>query len=333
MRIAAAAIGCMILLLTLVQTNSGMTNYLTFLKQTKTAGITDQVQSANAERWDEAKLREHLTAVANERNIPPVDARVDRVWKAIPGYNGLELDMEKTVQQAAESPSSEPLIYYYKQIPPKIGLDQLGPQPIYRGNENKPMVAIMINVAWGNEYLEAILETLDREKVKSTFFLDGTWLKNNVELAKKIKAQGHELSNHAYSHPNMSQLGRQAAYAQIAKTENLLKEKLEVNNKWFAPPSGDYNLMTVQVASQLGLKTVLWTIDTVDWMKPTPSSIVSKIKAKLEPGALILMHPTASSRDALPGMIAAARSRGYAIDTVTSTLSSDRVTPSVEGRP
>ncbi|MOA38193.1 hypothetical protein D3C78_1598470 [compost metagenome] len=60
-------------------------------------------------------------------------------------------------------------------------------------------------------------------------------------------------------------------------------------------------------------------------MKPSADSIVSKISKKVEPGSLILMHPTASSRDALKGMINVIRSKGLALGTVEETLSPNRV--------
>ena len=81
----------------------------------------------------------------------------------------------------------------------------------------------------------------------------------------------------------MSKLGEDRQREEIGKTEALLK-KLGVNNVWFAPPSGDYNSNTVKVASEFGLKTVLWTLDTIDWMKPEPSTVVAKVASKAGPG-------------------------------------------------
>ncbi|MGO4106795.1 polysaccharide deacetylase family protein [Paenibacillus sp. YAF4_2] len=305
----------------------GVMNYIESVKGQESveagteAGLSDQ---------DKATLRETIEAEAQQHYIEPIDARIDRVWKAIPGYNGLEVDVEKTYQQTIASGKTSPIQFVYKEIPPKISLRDLGPWPIYKGNPNKKMIAIMVNVAWGNEYLPAILNTFDKENVKATFFLDGSWLKKYPDVAKQIQERGHEISNHAYSHPDMKTLSRQTAYTQISRTEELLKGTLGVQNKWFAPPSGSYNQMTVQVAGEQGLMTVLWTIDTVDWRKPSPDWIIQKISSKLEPGALILMHPTSSSRDALLGMIREAKRQGYALGTVSETLSSDRIPAAVE---
>lgn len=93
-------------------------------------------------------LRLRIETAAAKLNAPPVDAVVDRVWKAIPGYNGLEIDVESTYQNALLAPK-EPIKLVYRQIEPKVSLNELGAEPIYRGNPAKPMVSLMINVAWG----------------------------------------------------------------------------------------------------------------------------------------------------------------------------------------
>ncbi|CAG7623967.1 polysaccharide deacetylase family protein [Paenibacillus allorhizosphaerae] len=275
-----------------------------------------------------AQVLEQIKAEAEKRRVEPIDAKIDSVWKAIPGYNGLEVDIERTLELAEQRAFAEPLQLQYREIPPKVGLEELGSQPIYKGNPNKKMVGLMINVAWGDEYLAPMLETLRTENVHATFFFDGTWLKKNIPTAQKIVEAGHEPGNHAYTHKDMSKLGRAQQTTEISRTEALLKEA-GLENKLFAPPSGDYNKMTVDIAHELNLKTILWTLDTVDWKKPDPSSVVRKIADRVEPGTLILMHPTDTSNRALKGMIRSIKSKGLALGTVSEVLSPARI-PEVE---
>lgn len=325
---AAAIAASMLMILVFVKMNGDIASFIATVK----AG--DAVQAIGQPSYSEEEkneLYQAIVAEAETKKIAPIDARLDRIWYAIPGYNGLAVDIEKTYEAALKAPRNSPIPYHYKEIQPKIQLAQLGPQPVYRGNPEKQMISLMINVAWGNEYIDPILKTLQDKGVKATFFLDGSWLRKNADVARKIQEAGHEMSNHAYSHPDMKTLSRSEQHNQIAKTEQLLKELLNVENKWFAPPSGSYNAATVQIARDQGLGTVMWTIDTVDWRKPPADAVIRKIAAKLEPGALILMHPTATTRDALAGMIDSAFAKGYAIGTVSETLSSDRVIPRVEG--
>ncbi|MBM7564663.1 polysaccharide deacetylase family protein [Paenibacillus sacheonensis] len=317
-------------LLIAIKLNGPLSAYVFAMKQGDAAVLAISRLEPSAQ--GKASLLEMIQAEAAKKRVAPVDARVDRVWKAIPGYNGLEVDVDRTYRLMLHAPVNEPIRWMYREVAPKVGLDDLGRVPIYKGNPNKPMVALMINVAWGNEYIPFMLQTLKKENVKATFFFDGSWLKKNTTLAKEIQAEGHELSNHAYTHPNMSQLDRNAAFNQIAKTEALLKSTLHVTNHWFAPPSGDFNQMTVDVAAEQGLKTVLWTLDTVDWKHPPAYSIIQKVRTRVEPGSLILMHPTDSSSSALKGIIAAIKGKGLLLGTVSETLSSDRASL-VEAQP
>ncbi|MBH5316590.1 polysaccharide deacetylase family protein [Paenibacillus sp. GSMTC-2017] len=328
-RKATAIAATMLMLFVFVKMNGDVSSFIATVKTEDATAVFSSSQTLTDE--EKKQLYNAIVVEAESKTIPPVDAKIDRVWRAIPGYNGLVVDIEKTYETALRSPRDDAIPFRYKEIKPHISLNELGPQPIYRGNPNKAMISLMINVAWGNEYIEPILETLESKGVKATFFLDGSWLKKNVDMAKKIQDAGHELSNHAYSHPDMKNLGRAEQYNQIAKTEDLLKQLLNVENKWFAPPSGSFNESTVQIAREQGLQTVLWTIDTVDWRKPPAAAVIRKINANLTPGALILMHPTATTRDALAGIIDSAKAKGYAIGTVSETLSSDRILPSVEG--
>ncbi|NQX46226.1 polysaccharide deacetylase family protein [Paenibacillus tritici] len=323
---AALVLACIAVVIGIGSTNGPVKEMIAGLKPPADVAV---MSYATAQSEDE--LRAQITRRAKELNAAPVDAVVDRVWKAIPGYNGLEVDVEATYRNALLRGPTENLKLMYRQIKPKISLNDLGAQPIYRGNPAKPMVSLMINVAWGNEYIGPMLDILDAEKVKVTFFLDGSWLSHNKELAAEMLKRGHEVENHAYTHPKMSALSRARATAEIEKTQKLLKESLGVTNIWFAPPSGDFNQQTVEIAASLGLKTVLWTLDTVDWRHPSPESIIAKISSKAEPGTLVLMHPTASSSKALRGMIRGIRAKGLQLGTVSQTLSPERIAaPEVE---
>ncbi|MBW4083296.1 polysaccharide deacetylase family protein [Paenibacillus sp. S150] len=319
---AALVLACIAVVIGIGSTNGPVKKMLAQLKPQTELAVWG---GTAAEPKDD--LRTSIEVKAAKLNSPPIDATVDRVWKAIPGYNGLEVDVEATYRNAQLAGPNAGLKLLYRQIKPEISLNDLGAQPIYRGNPAKPMVSLMINVAWGNQYILPMLDILDQEKVKVTFFLDGSWLSHNKELAAEMLKRGHEMENHAYTHPNMSTLSRARATAEIQKTQNLLKESLGVTNTWFAPPSGDFDQETVDIAASLGLKTVLWTLDTVDWRNPSPDSIITKISSKIEPGSLVLMHPTASSSKALQGMIRGIKAKGLQLGTVSQTLSAERVLP------
>lgn len=225
----ALVVACIAIVIGIGSTQGPVKDMLAQLKPQDDLAVWKDISKA-----ENNDLRTRIETAAAKLNAPPVNAVVDRVWKAIPGYNGLEIDVESTYRNALLAPK-EPIKFVYRQIEPQISLNQLGAEPIYRGNPAKPMVSLMINVAWGNEYIVPMLDVLDEENVKVTFFLDGSWLSKNPELAKEMLKRGHEMENHAYTHPNMSTLSRARATVEIEKTQKLLKESLGVTNKWFAP--------------------------------------------------------------------------------------------------
>ncbi|KEO82985.1 polysaccharide deacetylase family protein [Tumebacillus flagellatus] len=274
----------------------------------------------------EKSLQQRVEILAGQYDAEPIDARNDRVWKGIPALNGLKIDVAATVKQNEKNPDGR-LQLVAKQIPPKVTLDDLGAVPIYRGNPEKKQMALMINVAWGTEYIEDMLKTLDECGVKATFFLDGSWTADNPSVAKEIVARGHELGNHAYTHPDMSKLGAAAQQSQIARTNQAIQKATGITPRLFAPPSGAYNDTTVKTAHGQKMRTVLWTLDTVDWKKPPAATITSRVLNKAENGAMVLMHPTEPTRDALRTLVQGLQKKGYALVTVSQLLDPERPLP------
>lgn len=314
--VLAAAIG----LIVFIKLNDGL---LSFFDRVKNEDAIVTFMSVNRSEEEKLQLRAEIEKQALTLSEQARDAYIDSVFHAIPGYNGIEVDIEATYNYNVNLARGEKIHFIYREIEPSVHLDDLGLQPIYKGNPNKKTVAFMVNVAWGNEELVQILDILKQEDVKLTFFLDGSWLKNNMELAKRIQAEGHELSNHAYSHPDMSKLSRAQQLQQIKKTNELLLQ-LGVKTPWFAPPSGDFNQTTIEVAKELDMHTVLWTLDTIDWKHPPASSVVAKINKKLEAGSLVLMHPTDTTVNSLSQLIQVAKDKGLKVTTVSETLSNER---------
>lgn len=257
--------------------------------------------------------------------ISPKDATIDRVWKAIPGYNGREVDIAASYKNMKSKGVFNEKKLVFTEIKPKVHLNDLPPSPIYKGNPDKPMVAFIINVAWGNEYLSEMLATLKRQNVSVSFFLEGNWTKKNPELAKLIVTSGHEVGNHSYSHPDMKQLTASRAREQIQKTNEIIEAATGKKCIWFAPPSGSYRDETIKVAAEFKMKTVMWTVDTVDWRKPSPDQLISRVMSKIDNGSMVLMHPTESTAKSLDRLITQIKQKDLKIGTVSELMSEERV--------
>lgn len=293
---------------------------------------TNYIQGINKDTKTVATFRDplfmQLEEYAHQNKKPAINAIVDKVWKAIPGINGLEVDIEASYEKMRKDGEFSENKIVYKQVSPRIHLEDLPASPIYRGNPEKDMVSLIVNVAWGNEYLPSMLKIMNAHNVKTTFFLDGSWTKKNPTMAKMIVDEGHEIGNHAYSHPDMKKLTKARISEEIRKTNEVITATIDVKTKWFAPPSGSFRQDVVDIASSLDMYTILWTVDTVDWRNPESSAMAKKVLQKIEPGAMILMHPTASSTGGLEQLIIGIKAKGYQINTVTNLLSEQRLVDS-----
>ncbi len=271
-------------------------------------------------------LMENIQNFAHNNKIEPIDAQIDRIWKAIPGYNGIEVDIEKSYLNMLTTDTFTEEQIVYQETPPNIHLKDLSPSPIYKGNSEKPMVTLLINVAWGNEFIPPILDILKKQEVQATFFFDGSWVKENPGLAKTIYKDHHEIGNHAYSHPDLNTYSKAQTTKELKKTNAIIKKTLGLKPLWFAPPSGSFKQDTVDVANELGMMTILWTVDTVDWKKPESAAMVARVISKIENGSMILMHPTQPTAQGLNQMINSIKEKGYQIGTVSDLMSEKRIT-------
>ena len=273
----------------------------------------------------ENPLYQSIVKNASTYEIPPSDAKIDKMWKAIPGYNGLKVDIDASYKNMKKNGIFDEKKIAYKQIEPTIHLKDLPPSPIYRGHPEKPMVSFIINVAWGNEYLPEILATLKRHQVSVSFFLEGNWVKNNPDLAKMIVSAGHEVGNHSYTHPNMQKLTASQTRDQMVRTNEVIEAATGEKSVWFAPPSGSYRDETVKIAAELNMKTVMWTVDTIDWQKPSPDLLINRVITKIDNGSMVLMHPTESTTKSLNRLITLIKEKGLQISTVSDLMSEERM--------
>ncbi len=277
-------------------------------------------------------LYNELAMKADQYTIPAIDAKIDPIWKAIPGYNGHMVDVEASYKKMKKTGQFNENMLVFKQVKPNIHLEDLPPAPIYKGNPEKPMVSFIINVAWGNEYLSDMLATLKQHHVTTTFFLEGRWAQKYPELAQMITDAGHEVGNHSFTHPDMKNLSTMQIQQEITKTNGVIKATTGSIPKWFAPPSGSFKDEVVKIASNEEMGTIMWSVDTIDWQKPTSDVLIQRVMSKVHNGAIILMHPTAATSQSLEQLILQIKNKKLQINTVSNLLSEERILNSLPNR-
>ena len=194
------------------------------------------------------------------------------------------------------------------------------PKVFYNGNTESRNVSLMINVYWGNEYLDDLLSIFEKYSIKTTFFIGGVWAEKYSDELLKIYSLGHEIGNHGYFHKSHDKLTFEENQNEILSNHKLVKSLCGVDMNLFAPPSGAYSETTLQVAKNLGYKTIMWTRDTIDWRDEDCDLIFNRATRNLKGGDLILMHPTKSTAQALKKIIQYGQSLGFNFCTVSKCI-------------
>ncbi|NLX89849.1 MAG: polysaccharide deacetylase family protein [Syntrophomonadaceae bacterium] len=187
---------------------------------------------------------------------------------------------------------------------------------IYQGSTGEKAVAITVNVDWGAEHIPAMLEALQKNQAKATFFVTGTWAENNPELLKAMDGAGHSIQNHGYQHIHFNRLKAAQVQEQIKQAEEVIFQATGKQTRFFAPPYGEKNPSLIAAVNTLGYEYILWSIDTIDWEKPAPQVIVERVMKRVHNDAIILMHPTEPTVIALPEILAGLNEQGYKMLTI-----------------
>lgn len=190
----------------------------------------------------------------------------------------------------------------------------------YKGDSEQNNVSLMVNVYWGNEYLESMLDTFDKFDVKTTFFVGGSWVSKYPELLLKIVARGHEIGNHGYFHKDHSKLNFEQNQQEIINTHKIVATYTNKTMTLFAPPSGAYNESTISASRALGYSTIMWSRDTIDWRDKDTEIIYSRATKNMANGDLILMHPTQNTMQALPRILEFCRDNDFNVAPVSQTI-------------
>ena len=186
--------------------------------------------------------------------------------------------------------------------------------PIYSVEREDKKISISFDCAWGVDYTDKLLATMQEENVRCTFFMVEFWAKAHPDYVKKIHEMGHEIGTHSATHPYMSKLDKNAVVKELSSScqviENITGKKVEV----FRPPYGDYNDNLIETASELNLYTIQWDVDSLDWKNLSSNQIQERVLSKVKNGSIVLFHNQGlHTAQALPKIIKTLKNKGYEI--------------------
>jgi peptidoglycan/xylan/chitin deacetylase (PgdA/CDA1 family) len=171
-----------------------------------------------------------------------------------------------------------------------------------------------------------LLEMAAKRHIKLTFFVLGECVEQNPAVLQREVAEGHEIGNHSWSHPNLAKLSDEAVRSQLQRTEDIIVKTAGVKPKLMRPPYGELTKrQRIWVNRDFGYKVILWDVDPLDWKRPGPSVVARRIIAGTRPGSIILSHdihpPTIA---AMSQVFDALLAKGFKFVTVSELLAMDK---------
>ena len=154
-------------------------------------------------------------------------------------------------------------------------------------DKEKPCIALTFDDGPKKGTTDKILDVLEKNNARATFFVVGEMVEQYPELVKRQFEIGCQIGNHTYSHPILTKLTLDEAKSQVSKTSNLVEKETGQPTKIGRPPYGSLN-REIKVAS--GFEWFNWSIDTYDWKTRDVDYIYNRIMNNAKNGSVILMH-------------------------------------------
>lgn len=184
--------------------------------------------------------------------------------------------------------------------------------PIYSVDRTDMNISITFDCAWGTEYTDKILTCMAENEVKCTFFAVEFWVEKNADFVKRIFTEGHEIGTHSKTHAYMSKQSEGEIRAELSSSSAAIEKITGEKVTLFRAPYGDYNNRLVDTAKDMGLYTIQWDVDSLDWKNLSAGEIAERIINGVQPGSIILCHNNGlHTAEALPIIFSTLKARGY----------------------
>ena len=196
-------------------------------------------------------------------------------------------------------------------------------------NTERKVVALTFDDGPHGKLTPQLLDLLQRENVRATFFVLGSLVEANPQIVQRMAAEGHEVANHTWDHPRLPSLGAEKFDEQIRKTTEIIEQNTGRKVSIMRPTYGLYNeRVKNELLKDYGLDIILWSVDPNDWKKPGANVVARRLVEGAHPGAILLAHDIhPGTIAAMPRAIADLKAKGYEFATVSELLSLDEPEP------
>jgi len=167
-----------------------------------------------------------------------------------------------------------------------------------------------------------ILAILREKQVHATFFVVGINAAKFPNILAEEINDGHEIGNHSYSHKSLTKLSSPEINDELERAANAI-QVVAPKITLFRPPGGLMNEQVFTAAQNRGYTTILWSVDSADWRRPSVEQLVNNVVNEVKPGSIILLHDwrfPSPTPQALSIIIDRLREQGYKFVTVSELL-------------
>ena len=184
----------------------------------------------------------------------------------------------------------------------------------YRIDLSKPMIALTFDDGPKASNTSIVLDTLEKNGARATFFVLGSLAKNNPAIIQRMVKLGCQVGNHTYNHPDLKTLSDSNVANQINNTQSIIKNITGFEPSVIRPPYGSYNNHIMEIAKK---PFILWSVDTLDWKYRDAEYVKNHVLSHASDGAINLMHDIhASTAEAIKSIVPELIKRGFQLVTV-----------------
>lgn len=179
-----------------------------------------------------------------------------------------------------------------------------------------PTIYLTFDFGYETGYSAAILDTLKEKNAPATFFVVGSYAKNNAETVERMLAESHTVGSHSATHKDMTALSDEEARAEITDFNAQFAQQFGVTPTLFRFPEGVFSQRLLALAANEGMRSVFWSYAYADWdanAQPDKAESLEKALAAAHPNAVYLLHPMATNSAMLGELIDGLRAAGYTL--------------------
>lgn len=205
--------------------------------------------------------------------------------------------------------------------------------PIYSVATEEKKIAISFDCAWGVDYTDELLDVMEKNGVRCTFFAVQFWVEKYPEYAEKIVNAGHELGTHSRTHSYMSKLSEAEIRDELTSSVVAIEKATGYKTNLFRAPYGDYDNLLIDTAKDMGLYTIQWDVDSLDWKNLSATEIALRIVNGAKCGSIILCHNNGlHTAKSLPIVFSTLKNRGYEFVPIGELIYKDDYTIDASGK-